>query len=229
MSRIHLLNQAGFWPWNVAVISGLFLLLSAVSCEDIPEYRVSSIEVFKYSEGDTLVYISEEENLHYIIVDQVKREFLDDSYTGTTAFRYEQQEVFLHFLHEEYLIEKHDSLYQLWQECYPVNGVASCDTLYDYRYYDRGIELFVTGEPVNTGRRSFKWKKLTFNDKNREFRHLPDFEMNGTSYEYVIKFVPDPETIDVTMPVRTIYFSYRHGILRYENEDAEVFEFLTVL
>jgi hypothetical protein len=185
--------------------------------------------VFRYSEGDTLVYMSDLDNLQYIIVDQVKRELIDDSHSDNTGYRYEEQSVFLHFLHDEYLIQIYDSLFRLWQNCYPVIGVISCDKLYNYKYYDRGIELIVTGEPGAAGRRSFKWKKLTFIDTNKEFSHLSDFVIDGTSYDYVIRFVPDPATVDSTMPVRTIYFSYKDGILRYENADGEVFEFLKAL
>ena len=53
-----------------------------------------------------------------------------------------------------------------------------------------------------------------------------DFGIDGTPYEYVIRFVPDTATLDASMPARTIYFSFRNGILKYENKDAEVFEFL---
>lgn len=228
MGKMNLFQQAMLRPWRVVAISGLLLLLSAVSCENIPEYPVSGIEVFAYNQGETLVYESGEGNLQYLIVDQVKREFRDDSNTdrSTNAYRYEHQEVHMHFLHDEPLIATHDSLYRLWQECYPVNGRAACDLEYDYGFYDRGIELIVTGEPVQNGRRSFKWKKLTFTDQSSEFRHLSDFQINGTPYDYVLKFTPNPGTIDSILFVRTVYFSFKHGILKYENQDGEVFQFL---
>jgi len=202
-----------------------------MSCERIPEYSVSSIERFRYSEGDTLVYKSRENNYQYLVIDQVKREFRDESNTGrsTNAYRYEHQEVHMHFLHDEPLIATYDSLYRLWQECYPVDGLAACNDMYDYGFFDRDIELIVTGEPALNGRRSFKWKKLTFSDQSSDFRHLSEFEIEGTPYEYVLMFTPAPEFIDSTLSARTIYFSFKYGILRYENQDGEVFEFLHVL
>jgi hypothetical protein len=225
MINLYPFCRARFRVPFLLVISGLIFVFSFISCENIPEYRIASIEEFKYGEGETLIYTSDRGNTQYITVDQVKRKVDDDSNSGagTTVSRFEVQEVVLHFQHEESLIAKHDSLFQLWEECRPEFGSESCDTLYDYRYYDRKIELWVTAEPVNRGRRSFKWKKLTFNDGSVDFKHLVGFNIDGTPYDYVLNFVPEPETIDSTMNVRSVFFSFRHGILRYEYQDGEVF------
>ncbi len=88
-----------------------------------------------------------------------------------------------------------------------------------------GIELTVTGEPVGKGRRWFKWKKLSFNDKDDVFQRMGEYELNGVTYENVYSFDRDTTYIDSTIPVKTMYFNYRNGILKYENQDSEVFEF----
>ena len=205
---------------------GVFIvIICALSCESLPEYPLAKIETFIYSPGDTLAYKSNKNNIQMLIIDGIDRSYKDNSHTGFPSLKYEHQEVQMHFLHEEDLIIKYDSLLLLWEDCYRINEVASCDTLYDYSWYDRGIELTVTGEPVNSGRRWFKWKKLYFNDKNRDFTHLSGFVLDGTDYDHVLKFDPDITLIDSTMQVKTIYFNFRNGILKYENQDSEVFEF----
>lgn len=219
MSRYTLALSNAF---TMKVIAGFVIAFSTLSCENLPEYSIPEHEIFRYSEGDTLVFKDQGDNYYYLIIDVVYNGYTD-YYSDSYPYSYQRQEVYQHFQHEEHLLRIYDSIRPLFSQCEITHSRDYCDSLYNLNSYNMRI-VFATYAD-GTDIKHLEWKNNYWLYPDRDYQDVGEYILNGVSYKNVYKIVFSETIYDSITPHKYLYFNYRDGILMYENKDSEVLEF----
>lgn len=209
------------------LISYFVLLLFLNGCFEHDYFYLSEHEKYLFEEGDTLIYKSNLNNFDTLVVDY----YGIGSYPDRNAYPeyHEGQTVELHFLHDKPLINVYDSILALNIECGRNNYYSedtipeqNCSDLYNHDSLYMSVRFYISTErEIET----LRWK-----------RH-PVFELtecsgdniltiNDTEYNWVYILECDETFIDSNILFKKLFFNFNYGILRYENNNSEVFEFV---
>lgn len=203
---------------QTAVYSILVLIL--LGCSSSPEdLYLAENDIFQYQVGDTICYKSNFDNIDTLIVDEYSLSYPSDS-PG-----YQMQSVRMHFSHDQKLVEKYDSIFSLYYECLN-NEYDALNRNYCIDKYDLStpMSIDIENEAGSGSFNVFTWKNHPrFNLLSLFAKNI--LVMNGEEYNGVYIFERDEGHIDSAIRFQTIYFCYRFGILKYMNQDMEVFEF----
>lgn len=205
-------------------LSPFILFILIISCESLPKHPLSSDEVFRYSAGDTLVFKSNFGNLNKLIIDKIRIGFADNTYTSYASYQYEYQEVYQHFLNDAIYLRTYDSLFALSRECYLGIHPDWCDSLENFEPYDMKVDFYTAAE--GNYHTEIRWKGRYF--LCRDELRVSDIELNGKIYRNVYRYIREETDVDSLRTFEALYFSLNLGILKYENRDGEIFEFLEV-
>lgn len=203
----------------------IFLIIAVMfinrSCNEQVLIPLPDHDVFKFSEGDTLVYKNSDNDIEEAIVDLYTNRIWGPSWDSWNKYVYEHIQVQLYFIHDQAHVEKYDSLENLQLECVRDNSWDHCDSIYNYYAHHMYVDFRVESEDPRYN--MLKWKKLPKYNLN-DLKNSYEIVLQGETYKRVFILERDPEFLDSLIQVKRIFFNFEFGILKYEKMDSSTYE-----
>ena len=203
-------------------IYGLLLVIIILSaCNEQVYIPLPSHDVFKFAEGDRIVYKSNRNEFDTLIVDSYKNYIHGYNTLEWNKYEYQHNFIKLHFKHDQHFIDKYHLLYDQHKDCKGDYPEEYCDSIYNPGDYFMYIRIMVESYPNPSN--FFTWKKLP-TIQLTEILADTQIYINEQLFKRVYIIERDASIIGSMIHVRRVYYNNEYGILKFENMDSSVFE-----